>query len=450
MKRHLHLNLFVMGRGHHESAWRHPLATRTSLTSFEHYQQLALLAEKGLLDSIFFADILAFGGTGKQAPSTQLEPLTLMAALSSVTRHIGLVGTASTSYTEPFNLARQFASLDHLSKGRVGWNIVTSWAKDAEANFGHDQQPKHADRYAKAFEFMEVVTALWDSWADDAVLDDVAAGVYMEPSRVRAIHHRGELLRVQGPLNIPASPQRHPVLFQAGSSTDGQRFAARYAEAVFTAHPHIESAQAFYQSLKQQVVAAGRTAHSVKVLPGLSAVVADSDANAQRILTELNELTAIETGLAHLSNRFGGYDFSGLELDRTLSLDDFPDPDLVQAAKSRAGVITDMVKAQRLTLRQLLTALAGARGHFALAGSPERIADTMQHWFENGAADGFNLMPPILPAMLDTFIEHVIPILQRRGLFRHAYHEGTLRERYGLQRPESRYFAGISRSLSGA
>lgn len=440
MNRQLHLNLFVMGRGHHESAWRHPLASGNSLTDFDHYRQLAVLAEKGLLDSIFFADVLALGDAGKHAPSTHLEPITLMAALSSVTRHIGLVGTASTSYTEPFNLARQFASLDHLSNGRVGWNIVTSWAKDAEANFGHEQQPPHAERYARAFEFMEAVTGLWDSWADDAIVDDAASGVYMEPSRIRAIDYRGERLRVKGPLNVPASPQRHPVLFQAGSSADGQRFAVRYGEAVFTAQPTVESAQAFYRALKGQVVAAGRSANSLAILPGISAVVAESDARAAQILAELNELTAIETGLSRLSNRFGGYDFSTLALDRPLSLDDFPDPEQVQAAKSRAQVITDLVRASQPTLRELLTSLAGARGHFAMAGSPERIADTLQHWFENGAADGFNLMPPILPAMLETFIEQVIPLLQARGLFRHQYNEGTLRERYGLARPGSRYF----------
>ncbi|WPO48955.1 LLM class flavin-dependent oxidoreductase [Pseudomonas sp. S1Bt23] len=442
MSRTMHLNLFVFGRGHHEGAWRHRLAATNSLTDFDYYRGLAELAEKGLLDSLFFADILAMGTSGGQPPANHLEPISLLAALSSVTKHIGLIGTASTSYTEPYNLARQFASLDHLSKGRVAWNIVTSWINGAEANFSHDQQPMHADRYAKAFEFMEVVLALWDSWADDAIVDDPASGIYLDPQRIKPIDHKGIHFQVRGPLNVPAPRQRHPVLFQAGSSTQGQQFAARYAEAVFTAQPNLQAAQAFYRSLKEQAENAGRQRSSLKILPGLSAVVASSDSEADQLLQELTELTSVETGLRHLSTRFGGYDFSKLDLDTPLSVDDFPDPDQVQAERSRTEVYIDMVRKQRPTMRQLLRQLSGARGHFALAGSPERIADNMQQWFENEAADGFNLMPPILPALLETFVDEVIPLLQQRSLFRRTYEEQTLRERLGLARPVSRYFSG--------
>ncbi|QKZ05688.1 LLM class flavin-dependent oxidoreductase [Pseudomonas eucalypticola] len=440
MNRQLHLNLFVFGRGHHEGAWRHPLAPSTSLTDVEHYQALAAMAEKGLLDSLFLADVLAVGDTQGHSPITPLEPITLLAALSATTRHIGLIGTASTTYMEPFNLARQFAALDHLSRGRIGWNIVTSWVNGVEANFGHDHQPPHAERYARAFEFMEVVKGLWDTWADDAVLDDRSAGQYLQPERIAALNHRGAHFQVRGPLNIPASPQRHPVLFQAGSSADGQRFAAQYAEAVFTAQPDLPTAQAFYRSLKQQVHEVGRQPHELLVLPGLSAVVAESDQQAGQLLEELNALTALETGLARLSARFGGHDFSRLPLDLPLSVDDLPNPDGVQAAQSRARVVVELVRSQRPTLRQLLTRLAGARGHYTLAGTPEQIADAMQTWFQNGAADGFNLMPPIMPAMLATFIDEVIPLLQQRGLFRTAYQQHTLRQRYGLARPASRFF----------
>ncbi|GLK58378.1 LLM class flavin-dependent oxidoreductase [Azotobacter vinelandii] len=440
MSRHLHLNLFVHGRGHHEASWRHPLGTRQRLTDLDYYKHLASVAEKGLLDSLFLADALSMDGSIRHVATGGLEPITLVAALAGATSNIGLVATASTTYTEPFNLARQFASLDHISNGRIGWNIVTSWTQGAEANFGFEQQPPHAERYARAFEFLEVVTGLWNSWSDNAIVDDPASGLFLEPSLIRAIDHQGAHFRVKGPLNVPRSPQGYPVLFQAGSSAGGQRFAARYAEAVFTAQPDLASAQAFYRSLKEQTVAAGRRKEDIAILPGISPVIAASDREADALWRELNELTAVETGLARLSNRFGGHDFSHLPLDRPLSVDDFPDPHGVQAAQSRAVVITDLVRQQRPTLRELLHRLAGARGHFTLAGSPERIADTIQTWFEEGAADGFNLMPPILPALLETFVEEVVPLLQKRGLFRTHYEGTTLRDRYGLKRPSNPYF----------
>ena len=443
--RQLKLGAFMRPVSIHTGAWRYPGAFADANFNFAHLQRFAQTLERARFDAFFMADHLAvlnmpMAALQRSHTVSSFEPFTLLSALSQHTTHLGLVATASTTFDEPFHIARRFASLDHLSGGRAGWNIVTTSNPDAAKNFGRDEHMAHDERYARAREFYDVVTGLWDSWADDAIIDDTASGVYMEPARIHAIDYRGERLRVKGPLNVPASPQRHPVLFQAGSSADGQRFAVRYAEAVFTAQPTVESAQAFYRALKAQVVAAGRSANSLAILPGISAVVADSDARATQILAELNELTAIETGLSRLANRFGGYDFSALPLDRPLSLDDFPDPEQVQAAKSRAQVITDLVRASHPTLRELLTSLAGARGHFALAGSPERIADTLQHWFENGAADGFNLMPPILPAMLETFIDQVVPLLQARGLFRHEYSEGTLRERYGLARPGSRFF----------
>lgn len=440
MSRSLHLNLFIHGRGHHEAGWRHGGATRKALTDITYFSELAQRAEAGLFDSIFFADSLELGDGARHVASGALEPITTLAAVSRDTTHIGLIATASTTYTEPYNLARQFASLDHLSGGRVGWNIVTSWVGGAGPNFGYERAPNHSERYARADEFLEVVTALWDSWSDDAIVDDPASGRFLDPARIRRIAHKGRHYSVAGPLNLPRTPQGRPVLVQAGSSATGKAFAAKYAEAVFTAHLTKESAVAFYAEVKRAAVDAGRHASEIVVLPGLSAAVGSTDAEGQALLEELNDLTDIDVGLSRLSNRFGGYDFSALPLDQPLSIDDFPDPSTVQAAQSRAATITELVARERPTLRGLLRQLAGARGHFTLAGSPERIADTIEDWVESRAADGFNLMPPVLPAQLDVFVDHVVPILQKRGLFRREYEGKTLRGHYGLARPANPYF----------
>ena len=441
MTRQLHLNLFVMGRGHHEGAWRHPRASTQALTDIDYYESIARKAEAGRFDSIFFADALAIGGQMEFVAKGGLEPLTLLAALARATERIGLIATASTTYYEPFNLARLFSSLDHISHGRVGWNIVTSWVQGAAENFGYVQMPDHAERYARAREFLEVALKLWDSWAEDAIVDDAAAGRYVRPGRIRPIDHLGQYHQVAGPLNIPRSPQGRPVLVQAGSSPTGKAFAAQYAEAIFTAHLEKESAVRFYRDIKQGVEEYGRNPRRVLVLPGISPVIGSTESEARRIQEELDELTAPQAGLAHLSNRFGGHDFSHLDLDHPLSPDDFPDPGKVQAAQSRAGVITALVARERPTLRQLLRKLAGARGHLAVAGTPEQVADLIQDWVETGAADGFNVMPPVLPGLLDDFVEQVIPLLQQRGLFRREYAGSTLREHYGLDVPANALFA---------
>jgi FMN-dependent oxidoreductase (nitrilotriacetate monooxygenase family) len=359
MSRTLHLNLFIQGCGHHETAWRHPTFTPRALTDIRYYQQLAQIAEDGLFDSVFFADHLAIGGEVAYAAKGGLEPLTTLAALATVTDKIGLIATASTTYTEPYNLARQFASLDHISGGRIGWNIVTSWLPDAGRNFGYGQLIDHAERYARAHEFLDVVTKLWDSWADDAVLDDRRTGRYADPDRVRAINHSGAHYTVAGPLNIARPPQGRPVLVQAGSSTTGKRFAAQYAEAIFTAHLEKATAAAFYADIKAQAAALGRRTDQVLILPGLSAVIGSTEAEAKRTWRELNKLSDPKVGLERLSNRFGGHDFSHLDLDRVLSVDDFPDPSKVQATQSRGQVITALVARERPTLRQLLHSLAG-------------------------------------------------------------------------------------------
>ena len=439
MKRQLHLNLFMHSRGHHEASWRHPDAAPFALTDIRYYQDLARRAETALFDSIFLADQLALAEDVAHAPRIWLEPLTVLAALAVSTERIGLIATASTTYTEPFNLARQFASIDHISNGRAAWNIVTSWLAAAAGNYGGDAQVSHADRYARGEEFMAVVKALWDSWAEDAVVDDRASGRYARAERIRPIHHRGDFYRVAGPLNLPRCPQGRPVLVQAGSSDTGRRFAARHADAVFTAHLTKATAQEFYADLKRLAAAEGRRPDQVLILPGLSPTIAATEAEAQQLMREINDLSDPEVGRKRLSGRFGGHDFSHLPLDRPLAPEDFPDPDTVQAARSRTVVILNLVRRDRPTLRQLLAYLAGARGHFTTAGTPEQIADLIEDWFNDGAADGFNVMPPLFPGQLDVFAAEVIPILQRRGLFRTAYHGTTLRDHYGLDRPQGQW-----------
>jgi FMN-dependent oxidoreductase (nitrilotriacetate monooxygenase family) len=447
MNRQLHLNLFIHGRGHHEAAWRHPDASPLPLTDIRYYIDLARRAEAGLFDSIFLADSLGVGEDVASAPRTWLEPVTTLAALAAVTSRIGLIATCSSTYTEPFNLARQFASLDHMSGGRVGWNIVTTWLAAASGNFGGQGPLSHAERYQRAEEYMRVVTGLWDSWSDDAVLDDRASGAYARPDGIRAVNHVGPHYQVTGPLNLPRCPQGRPVFVQAGSSETGRRFAARHAEAVFTAQMEKATAKDFYADLKRLAVEEGRRPEHVLILPGLSPVIGSTEAEANRIARELNNLSDPEVGRKRLSGRFGGHDFSHLPLDRVLSPEDFPDPDTVEAARSRTEVIIGLVRREQPTLRQLLGYLAGARGHFVTTGTPEQIADLIEDWFRDGAADGFNVMPPVLPAMLEVFISEVVPLLQRRGLFRTAYSGDSLRALYGLPRPDVHFTADADQKL---
>jgi FMN-dependent oxidoreductase (nitrilotriacetate monooxygenase family) len=383
----------------------------------------------------FFADVLGLWNDVQTTPFNWLEPVTTLAALAGATKRIGLIATASTTYTEPYNLARQFCSLDHISRGRIGWNIVTTWSPQAGSNFGGIGDVSHEERYERAEEYMAVVKALWDSWADDAVLDDRAGGRYADARRVRPINHTGKYYNVKGPLNLPRSPQGRPVFVQAGSSDTGKRFAARHAEAVFTAHLEKTTAKVFYDDLKTLLAAEKRDPRQVLILPGFSPIIGSTEAEARRISDELNELSDPEVGRNRLSLRFGGRDLSHLPLDTPLVPEDFPDPKANEASRSRTEAIVGFVREHHPTLRQLLAKLAGARGHFVFEGTPEQVADLMQDWISDGVADGFNLMPPVLPAMLDVFIAEVIPILQRRGLFRNEYEGEMLRAHFGLARP---------------
>ena len=436
----MHLNLFIHSRGHHEASWRHPKSSPKALTDISYLVEAAQTAEIGLFDSIFLADTLVVNDDVAQAARTWLEPISTLGALAMATKKIGLIATASTSYMEPFNLARQFASLDHVSAGRIGWNIVTTWSVPAASNFGASGQVSHADRYLRAEEYVNITKALWDSWSDDAVVDNRTSGLYAKVESIRPIDHAGDYYQVTGPLNVPRCPQGRPVLVQAGSSEVGKEFAARHAEAVFTAHLEMATALYFYKDLKSRAKAQRRDPDSIIILPGFSPIIAGTEAEAKQIAKELNELTDVEVGRKRLTGRFGGYDFSHLPLDRPLSTDDFPDPSTVQAARSRTEVIVGMVTREKPTLRQLLAKLAGARGHFIFTGTPEQVADELELWFKSGAADGFNLMPPIIPWMLEVFVEEVVPLLQKRGIFRKEYKGTSLRDHYGLKRPPVKFY----------
>ena len=336
MSRQLHLNLFLMARGHHEGAWRHPGANPKALTDLELYVDAARIAENAKFDAVFLADTLVGPENSQLVASGLLEPITLLTALALKTERIGLIGTASTTYSHPYTLARQFATLDHISKGRAGWNIVTSWAPGAGENYGLAENVDHADRYRIAQEFVEAVDALWRSFPASSIVDDAASGQFLDIGQVRPAGYAGQHIRTRGPLNVPGSPQGRPVLVQAGQSEDGRAFAAKWAEAIFTAHGHKESAQAFYADVKSRAVALGRRPQDIVILPGLSAAIGSTEYEARQVWEELDALTSIQAGLDRLSARFGGHDFSTLPLDRPLTRGDFPDPTQVQASKSRA------------------------------------------------------------------------------------------------------------------
>ena len=433
MTRHLHLNAFLMTVGHHEAAWRLPESDPFAHVDVNHYINLARIAERGKLDSLFLADSPVLWNSIGRRPAGGLEPTVLLAALAGATERIGLIATASTTYNEPYNLARRFASLDHISGGRAGWNVVTTAGVDAARNFNLDELPAHRDRYERAAEFVDVARKLWDSWEDDAPLGDKASGVWGDDSKVHPPGHAGRYFQVAGALNVPRSPQGHPLLVQAGSSADGKELAARYADAVFTAQQTLEEAQAFYADLKRRALALGRDPDTVKILPGIVPAIGSTSREAVALEEELDRLIKPEYALGQLAQTLK-VDPSALSLDRELP-EDLPDENEIEGAKSRYTLIVDLARRERLTVRQLIGRLGGGRGHRTFAGTPPRVADAIEHWFANGAADGFNIMAPVLPSGLAIFVDEVVPILQKRGLFRTAYEGRTLRDHYGLRRP---------------
>jgi len=439
-KETLKLGLFLRATGHHIAAWRDTGSQADAGIRLDHYIDLARKAEAAGFDTLFLADSVSVRGIDAPtfdrvtAPSLSFEPLTLLSALAAVTSRIGLVATASTSYSEPYNLARQFASLDQISGGRVGWNLVTSSDPDAAKNFGgssEGHQAVHADRYSRAREFHQVVDKLWDSWEDDTLLLDKEKGLFLDRDKLHLADHQGEHFNVRGPLNVLRSPQGKPVLVQAGASDDGRALAAATAEAIFAAHQSLADAQAFYSDIKSRAAVLGRKPEHIKILPGVTIFTAPTSAEAHAKHQRLQDLVHPQVGLSLLSGLLGGVDLSHLPLDGPLP-QDLP---ATNASKSRQQLILQLA-AEGLSIRQLYLRLAGARGHWTLVGSPTEVVDQLQAWFEGFGADGFNILPPTYPEGLDDFIALILPELKRRGLVPKDGPQGnTLRERLGLPYP---------------
>ncbi|MET7457090.1 LLM class flavin-dependent oxidoreductase [Streptomyces sp. NPDC005574] len=438
MTRQLHLNAFLMNTGHHEASWRLPESDPYAHVDLAHHVRLARTAERGTFDSLFLADGPQLWSSVGQRPAGALEPLTLLTALATATEHIGLIATASTSYNSPYNLARKFASLDIISGGRAGWNIVTTAGAEAARNFGLDAEPAHAERYARAAEFLDVALKLWDSWEDDTIVADKAAGVWGDDAKIHPPRHRGTYFQVEGALNVPRSPQGYPLLVQAGSSEDGKRFAARYAEAVFTAQQTLADAQAFYTDLKSRVRQSGRDPEHLKVLPGIVPVIGSTQAEARANERILEDHIVHTHGVERLESLLH-LEPGTLELDAPLPAD-LPPESAIEGAKSRYTLVVELARRERLTVRELIGRLGGGRGHLTFAGTPEQVADEIERWFTLGAADGFNIMPAVLPSGLETFVDQVVPLLRTRGLLRTEYGpRRTLRDRYGLPRPANQH-----------
>ena len=433
------LGLFIRPTGHHIASWRHPNSHVDAHVNFERFVQMAQTAERGLLDMLFSADTHTAWTTedsalNRQHYSAWLEPFTLLSALSAHTSHIGLVCTRSTSFDQPYTIAREFATLDLISGGRAGVNIVTTGNPRAALNYNQDAHlPKH-ERYLIADEFVEVLKGLWDSWDADAFVRDRERGVFFEWDRMHVLNHKGKYFQVEGPLNVARTPQGRPVIVQAGASEEGRELAAKSADVIFGASQDMEMAQAFYSDVKGRLAKYGRQPGDLKIMPGLSVTVAATQEEAQAKADELQELIHPDHGRAYLSRRLG-HDVTGLDPDQPLP----DDLGAVDDVGTRSGQMLDMARREGWTLRQLYQHFAATRGHMVLVGTPETVVDAMQEWFENGACDGFNLIPPMFPGEFEAFVDLVVPELQRRGLFRTAYEEGTLRDRLGLRVPESRY-----------
>ncbi|MGE0418029.1 MAG: LLM class flavin-dependent oxidoreductase [Acetobacteraceae bacterium] len=439
-RRKMSLGAFVHETGQHVAAWRHPDAFAESGTVFQQAAEVAQTAERGKFDLLFLADSAAvsvFGNPdsrGRMGKVVKFEPMTILSAIAAVTSRLGLVATNTATYNAPYTLARQFASLDQISGGRAGWNLVTS-NNEAEAfNHSRDEHFAHSERYERAQEFAEVVTGLWDSWDEDAFIRDKESGVYFDPDKMHVLNHRGKHFQVRGPLNVAPSPQGRPVLVQAGASDTGRDLAARLAEVVFTAQTTFEQAQEFYGDVMARLPRYGRTADEVRVLPGLYPVVGRTEAEAKEKFDFLQSLIHPSVGIAVLEHTIGVGGLDKYPLDGPV-----PEMGDTNGPLSRQRLLLEAARRDNMTLWELCLLNAGPRGHLLTVGTPAQIADVMEHWFLNGAADGFNVMPAWLPGSLTDFVDMVIPELQRRGLFRTEYEGTTLREHLGLPKPVSRW-----------
>jgi FMN-dependent oxidoreductase (nitrilotriacetate monooxygenase family) len=441
-KRELHLGVNVLSDGMHPSAWQHPSADPNWFTDPAFWIDVARTAERGTLDALFLADSPSLFQRPDEplvAPPLALDPIVLLSTLASVTTHLGLIGTVSTSFEEPYNIARRFASLDHLSRGRVAWNVVTSSDPYAWNNFGHGgtepaRQPNRSDRYARAAEFIDVVRALWDSWDDDAVLADKDSGAFSKIGAINTIDHRGAYFTVDGPLTLPRSPQGHPVLFQAGGSVGGLDLAAKYADGVFAAQASLPDAQRNARELRSRTVAHGRPSNAIRIMPGLSFVLGSTEEEARRRNQELNELAG-ERRLAHLAGQLS-VDPTELQWDQKLPQWLLDGAEASGGSQGARDIVVNLARREDLTVRQLMDRVI--TWHRLVIGSPEQLADAIEEWYFAGAVDGFNLMPDVFPSGLELFVDHVIPILRNRGLFRREYTHTTLRGHLGLERVPDR------------
>jgi alkanesulfonate monooxygenase len=436
--RQLRLGAFMRPTSIHTGAWRYPGAWPDANFNLSHIKYLARRLEEGRFDAFFMADHLAVLNMPMEAlkrshTPTSFEPLTLLSALAGVTEHLGLIATASTTFEQPYGLARRFASLDHISGGRAGWNLVTTSNPDAALNFGLDEHMDHAERYLRAREFFDIVTGLWDSWADDAFIRDTDTGIFFDPAKLHVLNHKGPYLSVRGPLNIARPVQGWPVVVQAGSSEAGRQIAAETAEVIFGAQSTIEGGRAFYADVKGRMEKLGRQRDHLKILPGAFVVVGDTMEEARKKRALLDSLVHYDSAIASLSISLG-HDASGFDPDGPL-----PETPETNASKSGRERIIELARRENLTVRQLAQRLGGYAG-LAFVGTPAHIADQMQEWLETGASDGFNIMFPYVPQGLDDFVDKVVPELQRRGIFRREYEGTTLRENLGLPRPDNRFF----------
>ena len=441
-KRQIKLGAFIPTTSQHAAGWRHPAARPAEHLSLEYAIELAQTAERGLFDAYFLADGLSVTWshgaskeeTGRNDKVVGFEPVTLFSALSVLTKHIGFIATASTTYEEPYLLARKFASLDHISHGRAAWNVVTTISGASAANFGNTPHPPANVRYARADEFIEVTQKLWDSWEDDAFDYDKSSGRFYQTQKKHDPQHHGEFFHVEGALNVSRPPQGYPVIVQAGQSEDGRELAAKYAEVIFTAQQSLADAQAFYRDVKGRLAKYGRDANDLKIMPGVSVFVAKTEQEAQEKYDFLNSLIHPEVGLGLLSGLSGSVDLNQYDIDAP-----FPTLDPKDITSSRQQMMVEIAQKHQFTIRQFYEYIAAARGHWTLIGTATQIVDQLQTWFENDAADGFNVLPPSTPEGLNDFVDFIVPELQRRGLFRTEYEGTTLRENLGLKRPENQY-----------
>lgn len=430
-EKQLHLGLFLMGSGHHIASWRHPDVISEQVTSFEYFAEIAKKAEMGKLDMLFLSDGLSFHELSHPAELSRFEPISLLSALAVVTHKIGLASTVTTTYNEPFHVARKFLSLDHLSGGRAGWNVVTSYYESEAKNFNKNEHLAHQDRYIRAKEFLEVVEGLWDSWEPDALIRNKESGVYFEKEKLHRIQHEGDYFSVEGPLNISRSPQGKPVIIQAGSSDAGVDLAAQSADVIFTAQDNLSDAKAFYQRVKNRAKVHGRNPEHIKIMPGVSVYVGKTHAEAVEKYEQLQQLITPEIGKNLLSEYLGGFDISPYDVDGPLP-ENIPE---TNGNKSRRALLIKLAEEKQLTIRELYQYVAGSRGHRLVFGTPEEIADDLEMWFQEEGADGFNLMLPAFPNSLNDFVESVIPVLQDRGIYRKDYTGSTLRSHLKLPEP---------------